>query len=127
MTPNLHQRDDGKVLDVMQAQGWRDGGDGGAGLSIGTDCWGAREFTPTHDTEETMTKRQQIKIVREGQYLVEVPVELIDTGEAWSPYLSLEDAYKLDDVREALRRGDLKSAGRLGRVYVLTPVSPDLA
>jgi hypothetical protein len=74
-----------------------------------------------------MTKRQQIKIVREGQYLVEVPVELIDTGEAWSPYLSLEDAYKLDDVREALRRGDLKSAGRLGRVYVLMPVSPDLA
>jgi hypothetical protein len=74
-----------------------------------------------------MTKRQQIKIVREGQYLVEVPVELIDTGEAWSPYLSLEDAYKLDDVREALRRGDLKSAGQLGRVYVLTPVSPDLA
>jgi hypothetical protein len=74
-----------------------------------------------------MTKRQQIKIVREGQYLVEVPVELIDTGEAWSPYLSLEDAYKLDDVREALRRGDLKSAGRLGRVYVLTPVSPDLS
>jgi hypothetical protein len=84
-------------------------------------------LTPTYDTEETITKRQQIKIVREGQYLVEVPVELIDTGEAWSPYLSLEDAYKLDDVREALRRGDLKSAGRLGRVYVLTPVSPDLA
>jgi len=126
MNPNMKRRDDGKA-EVMQTQGRRDGVDGGAGLGIGTDCWGACEFTPTHDTEETMTKRQQIKIVREGQYLVEVLVELIDTGEAWSPYLSLEDAYKLDDVREALRRGDLKSAGRLGRVYVLTPVSPDLS
>ena len=34
----------------------------------------------------------------------------------------MEDAYKLDDVREALRRGDLKEASKLARVYTLTPV-----
>ena len=50
-------------------------------------------------------------------------VELIYTDEGWSPYLSLEDAYKLDDVREALRQGDVRSASRLAKVYTLTPVS----
>ncbi len=70
-----------------------------------------------------MNKRRHTKIVREGQYIAEVEVELIDSGESWSPYLSLEDAYKLDDVRVALRFGDLKTAARLGRVFALTPVA----
>ena len=50
-------------------------------------------------------KKHHTKLVHEGQYVAEVDVELLDTGEGWSPYLSLEDAYKLDDVRDALRRG----------------------
>jgi hypothetical protein len=70
-----------------------------------------------------MNKRRHAKIIREGNYLAEVEVELIDTGEGWSPYLTLEDACKLDGVCEALRRGDLKTAGRLGRVFSLTPVT----
>lgn len=37
--------------------------------------------------------------------------------------LSLHDAQKLDDVREALRRGDLKAASRLASVFTLTPVA----
>lgn len=70
-----------------------------------------------------MSKRQQKKLVREGQYIAEVEIELIDTDESWSPYLSIEDAYKLDDVRDALRRGDIRTAGKFGRVYTLTPVA----
>ena len=70
-----------------------------------------------------MTKRRYTKLVHEGQYVAEVDIELIDSDEGWSPYLSLEDAQKLDDVREALRRGDLKTAGKLARVYKLTPVA----
>lgn len=70
-----------------------------------------------------MKKRLHRKLVHEGQYVAEVEVELIDTDEGWSPYLSMEDAYKLDDVRAALRRGDLESALRLSRVYTLTPVA----
>jgi hypothetical protein len=66
--------------------------------------------------------RKMTKIVHEGQYVAEVDVELIDTDEGWSPYLSLDDAYKLDDVREALREGDTDSAAKYGRVYRLTPV-----
>ncbi|MGH6635316.1 MAG: hypothetical protein ACRED0_03985 [Gammaproteobacteria bacterium] len=69
-----------------------------------------------------MKKRHHTKLVHEGTYVAEVDVELIETDEGWSPYLSLEDAYKLDDVREALHRGDVKSAARLARVFTLTPV-----
>jgi hypothetical protein len=70
-----------------------------------------------------MKTRVHKKLVHEGMYVAEVEVDLIETDEGWSPYLSLEDAYKLDDVRAALRRGDLESAARLSRVYSLTPVA----
>lgn len=70
-----------------------------------------------------MRKRHRTKLVHEGQYIVEVDVELLETEDEWSPYLSLEDAYKLDDVREALRQGDVKAASQHGKVYTLTPVA----
>ncbi len=55
--------------------------------------------------------------------MAEVDVELIEDETGWSPYLSLDDAYKLDDVRDALRRGDLSSASRYGRIYELWRVA----
>lgn len=70
-----------------------------------------------------MKKRVRTKLVREGQFVAEVDVELLETGDEWSPYLSLDDAYKLDDIREALRRGDVKSAAQHGRVFTLTPIA----
>ena len=70
-----------------------------------------------------MSKRRYTKLVHEGQYVAQVEVELIDTDESWSLYLSLEDAQKLDDVREALRRQDIKAAKRLAQVFALTPVT----
>lgn len=69
-----------------------------------------------------MKKRKQIKSIREGKYLAEVSVELLETNESWSPYLSLEDAYKLDDVREALNKNDLEKAMSLAKIYTLEPV-----
>ena len=72
-----------------------------------------------------MNKRQRTKLVHEGQYVAEVDVEVIemDMNKGWSPYLSLDDAYKLDDIRNALRRGDVKSAARLARIFTLTPIA----
>ena len=69
--------------------------------------------------EAKMNKREWTKLVHEGNY----NVELLEEPEGWSPYLSLEDAYRLDDVREALRRGDIKTAARYSRVFSLTPVA----
>jgi hypothetical protein len=70
-----------------------------------------------------MNKKPYTKRVYEGQYVAEVDVELIVTNEGWSPYLSLEDAYKLDDVREALRQGDIEAASQHARIFKLTPVA----
>jgi hypothetical protein len=69
-----------------------------------------------------VTKRRHTKLIHEGQYAAEVDVHLIDAEEGWSPYLSLDDAEKLDEVRKALLREDLKRATELARVFELTPV-----
>ncbi len=69
------------------------------------------------------TTSHQRKLVHESGYAAEVDVNLIITDDGWSPYLSREDAQKLDDVRKALRRGDVVAASKLAKVYRLTPVS----
>jgi hypothetical protein len=69
--------------------------------------------------------RKSIKLIHEGKYAAEVPVELIEDETAWSPYLSPDDVRKLDTVRLALRRGDIAEAARHGRVFELTPIAAD--
>ena len=70
-----------------------------------------------------MTCRRHTKFIHEGQYAAEVDVELIESQDEWAPYLSLEDAQKLDEVRAALRRGDLQRASQIARIFKLTPVA----
>lgn len=70
-----------------------------------------------------MTGKHYLKLVHENNYVAEVDVELLYAAEGWAPYLSVEDAYKLDDVRDALRRGDVKAASKLAKVFTLTPVT----
>ena len=72
---------------------------------------------------EDMMIRKAIKLVHEGRYAAEVPVELIEDDIGWSPHLSLEHAQKPDAVRPALRRGEIAEAARHGRVFELTPIS----
>jgi hypothetical protein len=67
--------------------------------------------------------RKSTKLVREGNFAAEVDVILIEKPEGWGPYLSVEDARKLDAVRKSLRAGDLAQASELARVFELTPVS----
>ena len=69
-----------------------------------------------------MTHRRKTKYIHEGQFVAEVEVEVIEDDSSWSPYLSVADATRLDQVREALRRGNLKAAASIGRVYRLEPV-----
>ena len=69
-----------------------------------------------------MSKRRHTELFREGLYAAEVDVELIEADDGWSPYLSLDDAHKLDAVREALRRGDIQGASRHAGLFSLTPV-----
>ncbi len=70
-----------------------------------------------------MSGRSTKRLVREGEFVAEVDVHLVEAEGGWTPYLSVEDAYKLDDVRDALRAGDVKRASQLANaVYRLTPV-----
>ena len=75
-----------------------------------------------HETENLMTRRT-IKLIHQGRYAAEIPVELIEDDTGWSPYLSVEDATKLVAVRKALREGDVAVAAKYGRVFALVPVA----
>lgn len=67
--------------------------------------------------------RREIKLVHEGAYAAEIEVDLIEDETGWSPYLSAQDATKIDRVRKALLKGDLKSASALARIYRLEPIA----
>ncbi|MFY9639548.1 MAG: hypothetical protein WCD20_20480 [Rhodomicrobium sp.] len=69
-----------------------------------------------------MSRRQSTELIYEGRYLAVVPVELIEDETEWSPYLSADEAEKLDAVRLALRAGDIAAAARQAKVFELTPV-----
>ena len=70
-----------------------------------------------------MKKRRRVRLIQEGRYVAEVDVDLLEDDTGWSPYLSPEDACKLDDVLDALRRKDIKAASDLARVFELRPVA----
>ena len=64
-----------------------------------------------------MSKKRHTKLVHEGQDAAEVEVEWLESDTGWFLYLSLEDAQKLAEVRQALHRGDLKRASQPAQVF----------
>ncbi len=70
-----------------------------------------------------MNVRHVKKMIYEGKYVAEVGIDLLESDLPWAPLLSLDDAYKLDDVRDALKRDDLKRASELAMIYSLTPIA----
>ena len=70
-----------------------------------------------------MTTKRKTKYIHEGRYVAEVEVNVIEDETSWSSYLTIEDAKRLDQVRAALRGGDLKIASAMGRVYTLEPIA----
>lgn len=60
--------------------------------------------------------------MRKGDLVAEADVHLVK-AQGLGACLPLADAYMLDDVRDALRAGDVKRASQLtSRLYSLTPV-----
>jgi hypothetical protein len=74
------------------------------------------------EAKEAM-KRDATEFVEVGKYLAKVPVQLIEDEGGWSPCFSLDDARKLEAVRLALKRGDIATASKYGRVFELLPIS----
>lgn len=67
--------------------------------------------------------KKRTKYIHEGKYVAEVDVELIESEDEWAPYLSVQDACRLDDVRELLRSGQIQAASKRARVFQLTPIA----
>ncbi len=67
--------------------------------------------------------KKRTKYIHEGKYVAAVDVQLIESEDEWAPYLSVEDASKLDDVRDLLRSGQIQAAAKKAKVYLLTPVA----
>ena len=71
-----------------------------------------------------MHSRQHTKMIHEGKYIAEVEITLINTtDDDWAPYLSLEDALKIDSIRESLRNNDIKTAKETAKIYLLSEVA----
>lgn len=68
---------------------------------------------------------KKTKYLHVGDYVAAVDVELLEAEptDDWGPYLTLEDAYVLDDVRSLLKAGDISGASKKARVFTLTPVA----
>lgn len=69
-----------------------------------------------------MSTRKKTKLIREGRYAAEVEVELIDDETGWAPYLSVDDASRLDSVRADLRADRIDQASQQARVFELLPL-----
>lgn len=67
--------------------------------------------------------RRKTKLIHEGRFAAEVTIDLIEDETGWAPYLSIEDARKLDTVRAALKSGQITKASAFARVFELQPVS----
>jgi hypothetical protein len=65
------------------------------------------------------------RFIHVGNYAAEVEVDLIVDDTGWSPYLSHQDALKLDRVRRALKTDNLAAAMRDARVYELTELAAE--
>ena len=63
------------------------------------------------------------RFIHEGKYAAEVPVDLHSDDRAWAPTLSPSDVQKLERVRLALRRGDIKAAAKEAKVFELLPLA----
>lgn len=71
--------------------------------------------------EDKMSKKHS-KFIHEGDFAAEVPVVLHESENGWAPYITKDDALKLDKVRRLLIEGKLDEAKALAKVFALKPV-----
>jgi hypothetical protein len=72
---------------------------------------------------EQMKSRRHTKFVHEGKYVAEIEIEILNDENGWSPYISLDDALKLDRLRELLKNKDISQAKKYAKVYILKPIA----
>jgi Asp-tRNA(Asn)/Glu-tRNA(Gln) amidotransferase C subunit len=78
------------------------------------------------DKEEKMSRTLK-KMIHVGDYMAEVDVALEESTDDWGPYIALQDALRVDEVREALQRGDIVAASKQASVFEISPVQMTVA
>lgn len=68
----------------------------------------------------TFTKTKRIYV---GDVMAEIEVEMADEPEAWGPHIDPSELDRIDELRRALKTGDLKAASRLGKLYSVKPLA----
>jgi hypothetical protein len=69
------------------------------------------------ENEEIKMSTTHKTIIHEGRFAAEVSYHETNDGSPFGLTVSKEDAFKLDRVRLALRRGDVAAAARDAKVY----------
>jgi len=69
-----------------------------------------------------MTTHTNRTLIRDGDLVAEVQVLLSDDHEDWGPTMSLDDAAKVDRVRQAMRQKNYDEVRMLAKLYRLVPV-----
>jgi len=69
-----------------------------------------------------MHTKKKTKFIHSGRFVAEVDVNLQIDNHEWSPYLTVEDARKIDFIRKALKNRDLKTISGMARIFEKTPV-----
>lgn len=62
------------------------------------------------------------RLVRDGDLVAEVEIKLEKHDHEWGPTMSMDDALKLDTVRDAMRQKNYDAVRTLGKLYRLTPI-----
>jgi hypothetical protein len=62
-------------------------------------------------------------LIEEGHYAARVEYREFDDGSGFGPFVEKEDAFKMDRVRLALRRGDVAAAAKEAKVFQLMPMA----
>ncbi len=67
--------------------------------------------------------RRQEKFIHVGNFVAKVELDLVNSEDSRFPCLSFADAQRLDKIRIALQKGDIKAAAQNAQIFQLTPVT----
>ena len=68
----------------------------------------------------TSTKTKRIYV---GDVMTEIDVVMSDEPSAWGPHIDPSELDRIDQVRRALKSGNLKAASKQAKLYSIKPLA----
>jgi len=70
-----------------------------------------------------MGKFTKTKRIYVGDVMAEIDVVMIDEPHAWGPHIDPSELDRIDELRQALKSGDLKVASTEAKLYSVKPLA----